>query len=240
MSGHSKWSTIKHKKAANDAVKGKIFSNLSKAITIAAKTGGGVDPDSNYKLRVVIDQARAENMPKQNIDRALSKAISSDENLEEITYEGFGPKGAGLLIKVVTDNKNRTVQEIKNILERGGGSLGGPGSVAFNFDSRSMIVIKKQANFDDQILSLIDAGVEEYEESNGAVEIYADPKSLFDLQEKMKKAGFEILESSLMQKPKNFLQLEKADSDKMLTLISTLEEHEDVQSVYTNAVPHDH
>lgn len=240
MSGHSKWSTIKHKKAANDAAKGKIFSTLSKAITIAAKTGGGVDPDSNYKLRVVIDQARAENMPKHNIDRALSKAISSDENLEEITYEGFGPKGAGLLIEVVTDNKNRTVQEIKNILERGGGSLGGPGSVSFNFDSKSMIVIKKQANFDDQILSLIDAGVEDYEESNGAVAIYADSKSLFDLQEKMKKAGFEILESSLIKKPKNFLQLEKSDSDKMLALIETLEEHEDVQSVYTNAVPHDH
>jgi len=240
MSGHSKWSTIKHKKAANDAVKGKIFSNLSKAITIAAKTGGGVDPDSNYKLRVVIDQARAENMPKQNIDRALSKAISSDENLEEITYEGFGPKGAGLLIKVVTNNKNRTVQEIKNILERGGGSLGSPGSVSFNFDLKSMIVIKKQADFDNQILSLIDAGVEEYEESNGAVEIYADPKSLFDLQEKMKKAGFEIIESSLTQKPKNSLRLEKSDSDKMLALIGTLEEHEDVQNVYTNALPHDH
>ncbi len=153
MSGHSHYATIKRQKGMKDAAKGKVFSKMGRAITIAVKSGGGIsDPNANYKLRMAVDAARAVNMPKENIERAISKAAGHSQSLDEIIYEGFGPGGVGIIVEAATDNRNRTAQEIKNIFERGGGNLGGPGSVAFNFDPKGLIVVKKGEASEPQML----------------------------------------------------------------------------------------
>jgi len=236
MSGHSKWSTIKHQKAVNDAKKGKIFSKLVKAISLAVKTGGGTNPDSNAKLRVAIDQAKAANMPKNNIDRAIDKAGSDAENLVEITYEGFGPYGVNIIINAATDNKNRTSAELKFLLEKTGGGLGGPGSVSFNFEPKGYIFVKTKKDPDDDSLVLIDLGIEDLEVLNEGIEIYTPYSKLFDVKGAVEKAGFEILEADLVQKPKT---LEVVDDEKkvtkLLNFFETLENHDDVQKVFSNA-----
>jgi len=236
MSGHSKWSTIKRQKNANDQARGKLFSKLAKAISVAVKTGGGPNPDSNYKLKMAVEQAKSSNMPKENIDRAIQRASGSDTNLQEVTYEGFGPFGVGLIIEAATDNKNRTGQEVKNLLERSGGSMGGPGSVAFNFDSRGLIVIKKKADAEAQMLGLIDLGIEDFEETDDAIEAYVNSVDLMDTAKKLTERGEDVVESKLIQKPKNLINLESAEkSDKLIKLLDNLDELEDVQNVFMNA-----
>jgi len=236
MSGHSKWSTIKRQKAANDAVKGNLFSKLSRAISIAVKTGGGDNPDTNYKLRIAVDAARQANMPKENIERAIARGQSQDANLEEITYEGFGPGGVSLMVEATSDNKNRTGQEIKNIFEKSGGRFAGPGSVSFNFASKGMILVSKKDNesLQDLILSLIDTGAEEIEEAESLAIVFVPPKELFDYKELLKKKGFNVQKAQLVQKPLNFVVPEKADAQKIASLIKKLEDHSDVQRVYSN------
>ena len=235
MSGHSKWSTIKHQKAANDIAKGKLFSKLARAITIAIKTGSGADPESNYKLRMIIDTARAANMPKENIERAISRASSEGANLEAVTYEGFGPLGVNVLVDATTDNRNRTVAEIKKLFERGGGTLGGPGSVSFNFSPKGMLVIKKANDVDSQTLSLIDLGVEDIEDVGGDLEIFVDPSKLSSTKESVEKLGFQVLSAELIQKPKTVKVLgNETDAAKVLNFLDSLEEHDDVQKVFSN------
>lgn len=233
MSGHSKWSTIKRQKAANDNARGKAFSKLVRGITIAAKAGGP-DLASNYKLRIAVDNARAENMPKDTIDRAINKAKGS-ETLEEVTYEGFGPGGVGLLVHVATDNRNRTAQEVKSIFDRSGGSLGGPGSVSFNFEPKGYIEVKKLASPDNQILALIDLGVEELEETEEGIDVYIKAQELFNTKSKVEELGYKVLAADLVQKPKARISLEQKDKEKFFQLVASLESLEEVQNIFNNA-----
>lgn len=233
MSGHSHFATIKRQKEAKDAAKGNLFSKLARSVMIAAKSGP--DPDMNYKLRFEVDKAKSLGMPKENIERAIAKATTEAANLEEITYEGFGPGGIGIVIQAATDNKNRTAQEIKNTLERGGGSLGGPGAVSFNFENKGFMLIKKNDDSESQVLALIDAGVEDINDTNDGIEVYLSPAGLGVTQKKLSEAGFEILQTELQMKPKNFVTLEnESNAQKALTLLSNLEELDDVQKVFSN------
>ncbi|HTK03657.1 MAG TPA: YebC/PmpR family DNA-binding transcriptional regulator [Alphaproteobacteria bacterium] len=233
MSGHSHFATIKRQKAANDAVKGNLFSRMARGIMLAAK--GGADPDMNFKLRVEIDKARAASMPKENIERAIAKATSSEANLDEITYEGFGPLGLNVVIEAATNNKNRTAQELKNILEKFGGSMGGPGSVMFNFESKGFLFVKKTGNPEEQMLKLIDAGVEDVNETEDGIEVYVSPDKLGEIRKQLQDLGFDITETELQLKPKNTLAIETPEQEeKMIKFIDMLEENEDVQKVFTN------
>lgn len=236
MSGHSKWSTIKRQKAANDAVRGKSFSKLSRAIAIAVRTGGGSSPESNYKLRVAIDAAKRENMPVATIERAITKASASGEIVEEIVYEGFGPMGVNLIVTAATDNRNRTAQEIRTIFERAGGRVGQTGSVSFNFEQCGRLTVEKKENIEDQLLSMIDIGAIDVEEFEGALEVYVPTKQLFESKNKIENMGHTVLNASIIQRPKNFVQLEDEPSmQKVAALIETLDNHDDVQSVFDNA-----
>ena len=235
MSGHSKWSTIKRQKETKDIAKSKVFSLLSRAISIAVKSGGGPDPNSNYKLRIAIDTARSANMPKDNIERAISKA-SSSADLYEITYEGFGPNGISVMVETATDNKNRTSQEIKNLLERGGGSLGGPGSVSFNFEHKGFIQIQKDvALVEAQMLKLIDLGVENIDDNPSTLDVYVSPSELSTKKELLEKNNFIILKTELIQKAINLINLPKESREKIDKFIDAIYDHDDVQAVYTNA-----
>ena len=235
MSGHSHYATIKRQKGLKDAAKGQIFSKLAKAIQIAVKAGGGGDPDANYKLRMAVDTARAANMPKDNIERAISRAASSSESYDEVSYEGFGPGGIGVIIDVATDNRNRTSQEIKNLFERGGGSLAGPGAVSFNFELKGLLTVKKEGNAEELMLKLIDAGVEDMEEQDDAIEVYVQPDKLTEVRDKLSEMGLTILSFELVKKPKSLQQVGSSqEAQKIFAFLDTLESHDDVQKVYTN------
>lgn len=235
MSGHSKWSTIKRKKEATDIAKGKLFSKLSRAISIAVKTGGGADPDSNSKLRMAIDTARAANMPKSNIERALERASKEGESVEEVVYEGYGPNGISVIVEVATDNRNRTGQEVKNLFERGGGSLAGPGAVSYNFDSKGLLVIDKPDNVEESMLKLIDMGAEDVEEESDGIEIYVPVTKLHEISDNLKSQGFIVKSASIVMRPKTLFTIsDEAKARKTLEFLDNLEEHDDVQKVFTN------
>lgn len=240
MSGHSKWSTIKRKKEATDAARGKLFSKLARSIAIAVKTGGGSNPDTNHKLKDAIEAAKAANMPKANIERALSRG-SGGENLEEVTYEGFGPAGISIIVEVATDNKNRTAQEIKAIFERGGGRLAGRGAVSFNFKPKGFFVVTKVANTENQMLELIDIGAEDVEETEDGIEVYVEPDKFSEVKKGLKDAGFKVTSTSLVQKPKILQTVSEKDSVlKTLSFLEKLEDQDDVQKVFANIdVPDD-
>jgi len=234
MSGHSHFATIKRQKAVNDAAKGNLFSKMARAIMIAAKSGG--DPDMNFKLRFEIDKARAVSMPKENIERAIAKATTEAANLEEITYEGFGPGGIGVMIEVASDNKNRTAQEIKNLFDRAGGSMGGPNSVAFNFESKGFMVVKKKGDADAQMLALIDAGAEDMEDIGSEFEVYVAPDKLGQIHKALVAEGFEVTQTELQMKPKNFVTIsDPGIAQKVMKFIDEVESHDDVQKMFTNA-----
>lgn len=233
MSGHSHYATIKRQKAASDAAKGNVFSKHAKAIMLAAK--GGADPDLNFKLRVAIDKAREDNMPKENIERAISRAVGEGGSLEEVVYEGFGPKGLFVIVEVATDNKNRSAQEIKNLFEKSGGRLGGPGSVAYNFDQKGYLLIKKNENPDNQVLQLIDMGVEDVEVVEEGIEVYVSPEMLSEIRKKVLEAGLEINRLELQMIAKNILEpMSPADQQKITYFLDALENHDDVQKVSSN------
>jgi YebC/PmpR family DNA-binding regulatory protein len=234
MSGHSHYSTIKRQKEVNDAARGQVFSKLGRAISIAVKTGGGSNPDSNYKLRVAIDKARAANMPKINVERAISKGTGSG-TLEEITYEGFGPGGIAVMVEVATDNRNRSGQEIKNMFEKGGGSMAGPGAVSFNFEPRGFLIIKKNKNTEEQMLALIDLGVEDMEEIDDGIEVYVDAHVLSETKEKLEDKSFKVISTELVQRPKNYQSItDEKTASKILSFLDNLEKHDDVQKVFAN------
>lgn len=240
MSGHSHYATIKRKKESTDAAKGKVFSKMARAIQIAIRTGGGADPEINYKLRMAIDSAKASNMPKTNIDRILAKSAEGG-NLDEVTYEGYGPEGIGVVVETATDNKNRTAQEIKNLFERGGGSLAGPGSVSYNFESKGYLTIKKDSDAESQMLKLIDAGVEEIEETDDGLEVYIAPNKTGETKDLLESQGFEVLSVSLIKQPKTYMNItDPAKATKILTFLDNLEDLDDVQNVYANIdIPED-
>ncbi len=235
MSGHSKWATIKRQKGVNDAKRGQLFSKLARAITLAAKQGGP-NPEGNLRLRLLIDEARASNMPKENIARAIERATGvGSEALQEILYEGYGPEGIAVIVETATDNKNRTSQEIKNIFERGGGSLGGPGSVSFQFDHKGLIIVEKGDNPEQTMLSLIDMGAQDLEEATDAVEVYIAPNELSAMKEKIEKGGIKVVSAELTYKPKNVVPIsDKSRATKVLSFLDTLDDHDDVQRVFAN------
>lgn len=234
MSGHSHFATIKRQKQANDALKGNLFSKLARSIMIAAKSGP--DPDMNFKLRFEIDKARAASMPKENIERAIAKATTEAANLEEITYEGFGPGGINVMIQVATDNKNRAAQEIGNVFNRAGGSMGGPNSVAFNFENKGFMVVKKNEDSDSQMLSIIDAGAEDMEDVGSEFEVFTAPDKLSEVQKKLIEQGFEVNDMELQMKPKMLTSIDDVSmAQKVMKFIDEVESMDDVQKIFTNA-----
>lgn len=234
MSGHSKWSTIKRQKGLNDSARGQLFSKLSKAISIAAKEGGGDDPSSNYKLRLAVDAARAANMPKDNIERAISRAKTDAANLESITYEGFGPSKIAVIVETLTDNRNRTGQEMRNLFERNGGTMGVPGSVSFQFEPKGYLHIAKATDPSAQMLALIDLGVEDIEESEDGIDMYVEPHELSEMSKKVEQSGYPILESALIRKPTTFADVSEDAKERVHAFLETVEEHDDVQRVFAN------
>lgn len=234
MSGHSHYAQIHRQKGLNDAKKGNLFSKLARAISIAVKTGGA-NPDANLKLKVAIEKAHAASMPKDNVERAIAKGVGSGEELAEINYEGFGPNGIAVIVEAATDNKNRTAQEIKNLFERGGGSLAGPGAVSFNFDQKGFLLVKKTSDPDSQMLQMIDMGVEDVNEVGDGIEVYVEPTRLSETRKKFEEVGFEVPETELVMKPKNIVDLEGPDAEKAMKFLDSLDEHDDVQKVFTNA-----
>ena len=235
MSGHSHYSTIKRAKGLKDAQKGRIFSKMGRAISIAVKAGGGGDPAGNYKLRMVIEEARGYNMPKENIERAIARAGSIAESLEEVKYEGYGPAGIAVIVEATTDNRNRTGQEIKNVFERGGGSLAGPGSVSFNFERKGLITLEKKDDVQSQLLELIDLGVEDLQEEGDSIEVYVNSEKVSEIKDKLVSAGFNIISAGIIEKTKNYQTLEKQnDANRALDFLDKLEDLDDVQKVFTN------
>lgn len=233
MSGHSKWSTIKRQKGATDAKRGMLFSKLARTITIAAKQGGP-SPDTNLRLRLAMEQARASNMPKDNIERAIERATGAGGGqLQEVLYEGYGPEGTAILVEAATDNKNRTTQEIKNIFERGGGAVGTPGSVSFQFDHVGQIVVDGRG--EGLMLQLIDLGAEDVEEVEDGIEIYVKPGELFQMKEKIEGAGVPVKTAELVYNPKTPISVPGTVEGRVVKLLENLDEHDDVQKVYTNA-----
>lgn len=238
MAGHSKWAQIKHKKAQVDARRGKIFTKLVKEISVAARLGGG-DPEKNPRLRVAIEKARDVNMPMENIKRAIMKGTGelSGTTYEEVIYEGYGPGGVALLIEAMTDNKNRTVSEIRHLLTRHGGSLGESGCVSWIFEKKGYILVDKKSIDEDTLLSIaLEAGIDDLKndpkEEN--YEIICSPENLKNVKETLEKAGINISLAEVTMLPKNYVPIEGDDADKMLKLMDALEDHDDVQNVYAN------
>jgi len=238
MAGHSKWAQIKHKKAVVDARKGKIFSKISKELSVAAKLGGG-NPDMNPRLRLAIEKAKEVNMPSENIKRAIQKGTGElpGVSYEEVTYEGYGPGGVALMIEVLTDNKNRSVGEIRHIMSRHGGSMGESGCVAWMFNKKGYILINKKAIDEDTLMSLaLDAGAEDFkndpEEEN--YEITTTPEDLNKVKEFLEKENIPINLAEVTLIPQSYVKLESNDAERMLKLMNALEEHDDVQNVYAN------
>lgn len=237
MAGHSKWAQIKRKKAVADAKKGKLFTKLIREITIAARQGGG-NPDGNPRLRLAIDQARAANMPMENIERAIKKATGELEGsqYEEIIYEGYGPGGVAILIEAVTDNKNRTVSELRHIFSRHGGRLAESGSVNWMFDRKGIITIEKSViNEDDLIMLALDAGADDVIVESDYYEVQTSVENFEKVRKNLLEKNVKIENASLQYVPQNLMKIEGKENETVLKLLEILEDHDDVQNVYTNA-----
>jgi YebC/PmpR family DNA-binding regulatory protein len=235
MSGHSKWATIKHKKGALDAKRGKIFTRIIKEIMIAARNGG--DPDANARLRKAISDAKAVSMPADNIKRAIMRGTGELEGgqIEEVTFEGYGPGGAAVLVSVATDNRNRTVSEIRHVFSKNGGNLGEQGSVSWMFERKSQIVVDGEKAGEDQLMDIIlDAGGEDLRNDGGNWVIISPPEAHEAVVEALQKAGIATEEAEIAMVPKNLVRLEGKNASGMLRLNEVLEEHDDVQNVYSN------
>lgn len=235
MSGHSKWATIKHKKGAADARRGKVFTRLIREITMAAKGGG--DVDKNPRLRTAVAAAKAENMPADNIKRAIQRGTGElpGATYEEATFEGYGPGGVALLVEVSTDNRNRTVSEIRHVFTKNGGNLGEAGSVAWMFHKKGDIVVPKPAAKEDDLMNIVlESGGEDLRDDGENWEILTDPQHYEPVLEAVKKAGIEPTMSELSMVPQNYIKLEGAAAAQMIRLVEALEEHDDVQHVYSN------
>lgn len=240
MSGHSKWSTIKRQKGANDQKRGAQFTKLANAIVIAVRQGGGVaDPESNFKLRLAIDKARSFNMPKDNIERAISKGKGEGGSgeLHEVIYEGFAPGGVAVMIEAVTDNKQRTVSEVKNVLEKNGGTMGNQGSVSYLFNRIGEIFIPNHSKTPDELLEIaIDINSSDYIDENGDVIFYVDPNSLYASKKVLEEKGLVAEGAELVFKPIVTLDLDEAAKEKISALTEKLEDLGDVQTVSINII----
>lgn len=243
MSGHSKWSTIKRKKGAADAARGKVFTRLAREIQIAARAG--TDPNSNFTLRLAIDRARTENMPKDNIDRAIRRGAGLEKDaaeIEEVTYEGYGPHGVAIIAQCLTDNRNRTISDLRRAFNRAGGSLGEPNSVAWQFTENGYLSYalvdedgeRKNIDSDELFMAALDAGAVDVQISDDVAEVYTERNELAQVAQSLNDAGFMAEESHLMLKPNTLISLDPEQATAVLNLIEALEELDDVSDVYHN------
>ncbi len=236
MSGHSKWKTIKHKKAATDAKRGKIFTRLGREITIVAREGGG-DPDVNFNLRLAVDRAKSANMPKDNIERAIKRGTGElkGEELVEVTYEGYAPNGVALLVRVLTDNKNRAVSDVRRILSRQGGTLADAGAVAWQFERKGYIAITPDGADEDTIFEVaVEAGAADVEFGDDLIEVYTELEYFQAVRQALEEAGIQFETAEMAMMPKTTMQLEERKTLQVMGVIEALEDLDDVQQVYSN------
>lgn len=237
MSGHSKWHSIRHKKAARDAKRGKLFTKLIKEITVAARLGGG-DLNANPRLRTAVMTAREHSMPAENIERAIKRGTGELEGVayEEVQYEGYGPGGVAILVQAMTDNRNRTVAELRRIFEKAGGSLGSSGCVAWMFKKRGVVSVDRSKVDEERLMEVaLDAGAEDVAEADGTFEVMTTPESFEAVKEAMQKAGLPIESAEVSMVPENTVRVTGQDAVQAMKLLETLEDHDDVQSVASNA-----
>jgi len=236
MSGHSKWATIKHKKAKTDSQRGKVFTKIIKEINTAARIGGG-DPNGNPRLRLAVDKAKEANMPNDNIDRAIAKGTGGGEGiiLEDVVYEGYGPGGVAILVETTTDNKQRTVSEIRNILTKGGGNFAASGSVSYLFKKRGSIVFEK-AEVEEEALTMaaIDAGAEDIVSEETTIEVVTSPENFETIRQALNKQGFKIANAELTMVPSTSVKVTGDQAHKVLNLVNHLQDQDDVQAVHAN------
>lgn len=240
MSGHSKWSTIKHQKGAADAKRGVLFTKLSRDIALAVRDGGGPDPDMNFKLRLALDRAKSNNMPQDSINRALKRGsgeAGDGESLEQVTYEGYGPGGGAILLQAVTANRNRTAADVRSAFNRGGGNLGESGCVAWNFEPRGVITIDMDDQDQAEELGLlaIDAGAEDIQLDDALLEIYSPIDRLQEVQKSIQSQGVTIRSAEMSMVPKTTVPLADREAEQTLRLLDTLEDLDDIQKAFTNA-----
>ncbi len=238
MAGHSKWAQIKHKKAHTDAKRGKVFTKIVKEITVAAKLGGG-DPGGNPRLRLAVEKAKEVNMPHDNIKKAIMKGTGELPGVvyEEYVYEGYGPSGVAVMIEAMTDNKNRTVPEIRNIMGKNGGSLGESGCVAWMFDKKGYVLVAKAGALEDAVMTAaLDAGAEDMKNDPAEenFEIITAPEDMTSITAALEQAGIQVASAEVTMLPKNYVMLDAKTADQMMRLMEALEDHEDVQNVYAN------
>jgi len=238
MAGHSKWANIKHRKQKQDKKRGKLFSKLSKKITVAARNGGG-DPEMNADLAFAIDKAKDNDMPKENIERAIKRGTGELEGVDykEFSYEGYGPGGVALYLDIMSDNRNRTGSDIRHLLSEHSGNLGEDGCLAWMFDRKGQIIINLDStdlNEEEVMMEAIEAGAEDIETEDNLVTVYTETKKFHDVQKKLKEKGFEFIEADLAMVPNNVIELDKSDAKKMIRLMEDLEDHDDIQEVYSN------
>ena len=236
MSGHSKWSTIKHKKGKEDAKRGQLFSKLARAIMVAAKEGGA-DPASNATLAAAIEKARSYSMPKDNIDRAIERGAGKEggDAFEAIVYEGYGPSGVAIIVEVLTDNRNRSAADVRSIFTKHNGSLGGPGSVAWIFERRGSITVDSTRFSEDDVMeAAVEGGAEDVTTEGDTIEVVTEPTELTAVREALEAAGIECQQVELTMIPKNTVKLDESDARKTLRLIDALESSDDVQEVFAN------
>ncbi|MFS8639361.1 MAG: YebC/PmpR family DNA-binding transcriptional regulator [Symbiobacteriaceae bacterium] len=238
MAGHSKWANRKHRKARQDAKKGKIFSKLSREIITAVRQGGG-DPDANPRLRLALERARQYSMPAENVERAIKRGLGeleTGEEYEELIYEGYGPGGVALMLEILTDNRNRSAGEIRHIFAKHGGNLGESGCVAWMFDRKGVITVAGDSlpSEDDLLLIAVEAGAEDMKREDDAYIIYTNPDDLHDVREALEKAGVPVQNAELRMIPKTEVRVEGKEAEQLLRLLDALEEHDDVQEIYGN------
>ena len=236
MAGHSKWANIKHKKEKEDARRGRLFTKLARQITVAAREGGG-DPESNFRFRVAIDNARAQNMPNENIERAIKRGTGELDGgtYEEFIYEGYGPGGVAILLEVMTDNRNRTASDVRHLFSRNGGNLGESGCVNWMFEAKGIIVIDASAEEEESLtLEAIEAGADDVSFEDNRLHIFTSPENLRSLREHMQSLGRTILESSIVQEPSTTVEVDSSQAPGLVALLEALEDHDDIQQVYTN------
>jgi YebC/PmpR family DNA-binding regulatory protein len=236
MSGHSKWASIKHKKAIVDQRRGQHFTKLARAITVAAREGGG-DPDGNPSLGLAIQKARDASMPKDNIERAIAKGTGEGvdaDQIESVLYEGYGPGGVALLIEALTDNRNRTGADVRHALSKHGGNLGEPGSVSYLFDKRGVLVVDAGRYDEDDLIAAIDAGALDIALDDDVLEVITEPGNLGPVREALAQSGVEIESADVTQRPKSRVPVQEAEAARLMKLIDTLEEYDDVGAVHAN------
>jgi YebC/PmpR family DNA-binding regulatory protein len=236
MSGHSKWASIKHKKAATDAKRGQLFTKLARAIAVAAREGGG-DPESNYTLAAAIEKAKGYSMPKDNIQRAIDRgtgAGGADDQIERVRYEGYGPGGVAVLVDALTDNRNRTGSDVRNAFEKHGGSLGEPGSVAWVFEKRGVVLVDAERYSEDDLLGAIDAGADDVSEDGDLLKVSSAPAAHSAVRAALEEAGVEVESAEVTMEPSSVVEVDESEAGRLMRMLEALDDHDDVEAVHAN------